>query len=114
MFLAELVDPKAETEHTVLALLNLVKKRYENVQAAPKVNMLSFLTLAKNVGTNLDYDSFVDIYNSSAAIKNIVSDFNKKVIVLSTGSDTNKPDTAKNRADDQDVVSKMAKQAVDI
>lgn len=114
MFLVELVDSNVNSESNVLGLLNIIKKRYENVRATPKINTASFLTLAKNVGMALDYDGFVDLYNSSDSIKNLVSNFNKNTITLATGSSDTKIDTPSKQSKDQDIVSKMAAQAVDI
>jgi hypothetical protein len=116
MFLVELVDSNSnlDIESNVLGLLSLVKKRYENVRATPKINTASFLTLAKNVGMALDYDGFVDLYNSSGSIKNLIANFNKNTITLNSGSSDTKVDTPDKQSKDQDIVGKMAAQAVDI
>jgi len=115
MFLVELVDSNLDAETSVLALLNLIKKRYENEQANDKpFNTTSFLKLAKNVGLNLDYDGFVDLYNSSDSIKHLVTNFNKKTFTINSGPGEEKIDTPDEQQKGQDIVSKMAKQAVDI
>lgn len=115
MFLVELVDSSIDTESSVLALLNLIKKRYENEQAVGKpFNTASFLKLAKNVGLNLDYDGFVDLFNDSESIKNIIDNFNQKTLTFKTGSSDDEVDGPDKQRKGQDIVSKMAAQAVDI
>jgi hypothetical protein len=114
MFLVELIDTEIDTAAIVLGLLNFIKKRYENMKADPKIKTASFLALVKNTGAVLDYDGFVDLYNSNNSIKNMISNFNAKTITINSGpSDTKINSPAKQRKD-QDIVGKMAAQAVDI
>jgi hypothetical protein len=115
MLLHEFTDGQRPTQN-VLALLNLIKSQYQSRQAKPKINTLSFLNLAKNVGLTLDYETFADMAQTGS-LKNLIKDFNKQYIELtsdddySSGDNYSSPDKKK---DDADVVGAMAKKAVDI
>jgi len=115
MFLVELIESNAGYESNVLALLNLIKKRYENEQAFGKpFNTASFLKLARNVGMNLDYDGFVDLFNGSDSLKNIIDNFNQKTLTFKTSSSDDEVDSPDKKRKGQDIVGKMASKAVDI
>ena len=104
-------------EQSLVALIELIKKRYENNVAEPKINTLSFLKLSKNIGVNLDYGTFAEIFEQSQAIKNLVKNFNKQYIELKSDDAVSSDDSHSGDAEQQnqkDTVSAMAKKAVDI
>jgi len=115
MLLYEFTDSRHPVQG-VLTLLNLIKTRYQSQQAQPKINTLSFLNLARNVGLTLNYQSFADLFEREQALKNLVKNFNRQYIELTSdddlGSDSHSAPGKKK--DDADVVGAMAKQAVDI
>jgi hypothetical protein len=116
MLLYEFTDSQQPTQ-SVLTLLNLIKTRYQSQQARPKINTLSFLNLARNVGLNLDYAAFADLFEREQSLKNLVKNFNRQYIELTSDDDlgANADHSAPGKKkDDTDVVSSMAKQAVDI
>jgi hypothetical protein len=110
----------ADSQHPVqslLTLLNLVKSRYQSQQVTPKINTISFLNLAKNVGLTLDYSTFAEMYEKYNSLKNIIKNFNKQYIELTSDDDIAGGDThsgPKKQQQQQDLVGAMAKQAVDI
>ena len=116
MLLYEFTDSQHPVQG-VLTLLNLIKTRYQSQQARPKINTLSFLNLARNVGLNLDYAAFADLFEREKSLKNLVKNFNRQYIELTSDDDLSSVDGGSSpgkRKDDTDVVSSMAKQAVDI
>ena len=114
MLLYEFTDNEHPVE-SVLALLNLIKTRYEGKQATPKINTISFLHLAKNVGLTLDYATFAEMYEQHSALKNIVKNFNKNFITLVQSDEIDSEHSGPEKKDtDADTVSAMAKQAVKI
>jgi hypothetical protein len=116
MLLYEFTDSQHPVQG-VLTLLNLIKTRYQSQQAQPKINTVSFLNLARNVGLTLDYQSFADLFEREQSLKNLVKNFNRQYIELTSdddlGADADHSGSGKKK-DDADVVGAMAKQAVDI
>jgi hypothetical protein len=114
MLLHEFTDSQHPVQ-SVLTLLDLIKHQYQSRQARPKMNTVSFLNLARNVGLTLDYESFAELFEREKSLKNLVKDFNKQYIELVSddglSDEHSSPDKKK---DDADVVGAMAKQAVDI
>jgi len=114
MLLHEFTDSQHPVQ-SVLALLNLIKHQYQTRQVNPKMNTVSFLNLARNVGLTIDYESFAELFEREKSLKNLVKDFNRQYIELasddSLSDEHSSPDKKK---DDADVVSAMAKKTVDI
>jgi hypothetical protein len=116
MLLYEFTDSQHPVQG-VLTLLNLIKTRYQSQQAQPKINTVSFLNLARNVGLTLDYQSFADLFEREQSLKNLVKNFNRQYIELTSDDDLGSDDSHSGpgkKKDDADVVGAMAKQAVDI
>lgn len=116
MLLYEFTDSQHPVQ-SLLTLLNLVKSRYQGQQVTPKINTISFLNLAKNVGLTLDYATFADMYETNDSLKNIIKNFNKQYIQLKSDDDITPGDdhsNPKKQQQDKDIVGSMAKQAVDI
>jgi hypothetical protein len=116
MLLHEFTDSQHPVQ-SVLTLLDLVKHQYQSRQARPKMNTVSFLNLARNVGLTMDYESFAEMFEKEKSLKNLVKDFNKQYIELTSDNDigsNNSHSGPDKRKDDADVVGAMAKQAVDI
>jgi hypothetical protein len=114
MLLHEFTDSQHPVQG-VLTLLNLIKTRYQSQQAQPKINTVSFLNLARNVGLTLDYQSFADLFEREKSLKNLVKNFNRQYIELVSDDDLSDEHSSPNKKkDDADVVGAMAKQAVDI
>jgi hypothetical protein len=117
MLLHEFTDSQHPVQ-SLLTLLNLVKSRYQSGQITPKINTVSFLNLARNVGLTLDYATFAEIYETNDSLKNIIKNFNKQYIELTSDEDIAGGDEShsgpKKQQQDKDIVGSMAKQAVDI
>jgi hypothetical protein len=78
---------------------------------------LSFLNLARNVGLTLNYQSFADLFEREQALKNLVKNFNRQYIELTSDDDLGADadySAPEKKKDNADVVGAMAKQAVDI
>jgi len=116
MLLYEFTDSRNPVQ-SVLTLLNLIKHQYQSRQAQLKLNTVSFLNLARNVGLTMDYDSFAELFEKDKSLKNLVKDFNKQYIELASNDDlgpSNSYSSPNKRKDDADIVGAMAKKTVDI
>jgi len=114
MLLYEFTDNEHPVQG-VLALLDVIKSHYASGRATPKINTVSFLNLAKNVGLTLDYESFAELYEKNSTLKNVIKNFNKKYIILAQPDDDSS-DHAGPAAQSADAatVSSMANKSVKI
>jgi hypothetical protein len=111
-FITESVPDGADK---LMSLLIFLRNRAEQLGAKTQISMKALSQMASGLGIPLTYDSFSAIHQSNPGIQNLVTDFNKDVVIFKNtdGED----DQTISTPDDADIkpttnVDKMAKRAL--
>ncbi len=118
MRIDELVhSPKNTPESNLVTALELLRQRYKDRDADPKISTQSLINLVLNTDKTFDYDALVSANKNNPAVKNLIKSFNKDEVVLrhadsedETSTTTNTPDGDATEAP-VDTVTDMAKRA---
>ena len=118
MRITELVhSPKNTPESNLVTALELLRNRYKDRDADPKISTQSLINLVLNTDKTFDYDALVDANETNPAVKNLIKSFNKDEVILQrvggeedSSTTTNTPDGDATDAP-VDTVSDMAKRA---
>lgn len=96
----------------LLTVLNYLHKRAKEDRSDGKVKMDSLISQVKGAGADsFEYDNFVDAFEKSEAIKNLVDNYNEDNITLKLNPVSS---TGGGEEDAASTVSQMAKSAVNI
>jgi len=118
MRVTELVhSPKNTPESNLVTALELLRNRYKDRDANPKISTQSLINLVLNTDKTFDYDALVSANDNNPAVKNLIKSFNKDEVILRGADDEEDTATTTNTPDGDatdapvDTVTDMAKRA---
>lgn len=76
-FLREFEDVAADSNASLVTVLNFLKSRADNKGLVAKIKTQSLINLVKNTGVPFDYNALVAANESNEAVKNLIKSFNK-------------------------------------
>lgn len=100
----------------LLSVLNYFLENAKDKKSNGKFKMSSIISRVQNRGSKtFEYTNFVKAYETSEAVKKLVSNYNKEYVTLNIDQDSGEgAGTNTDKQDQADTVSKMAKKAVKI
>lgn len=110
--IVKVITESSQQTDSLLTVLNYLQKRAKEDRSDGKVKMDALISQVKGSGADsFEYDNFVDAFEKSEAIKNLVADYNEDNITLKLN-----PISTAGGGEEQaaDTVSQMAKSAVNI
>ena len=101
----------------LLPVLMFLKKRSEDKELSPKLHTKSLIQLVQNAGDNtFSYQSLVDAFEMSDAVKELIKSFNEEEIILKSDNDSDEDsdhsDEGDHKPDPEVTVGAMAKKAM--
>ena len=98
-----------ESITNLMTVLNYVIKRAENTDSDPKINTNALINMVKNTGVSFDYQSLVDAYDNSEAVKNLIKNFSKSEVELVGSADDEVSGEHASGEDSGDAIERIAK-----
>ncbi len=99
----------------LISFLLFLRNRAEQMGAKTQISMKAFSSMANRLGVPLSYDSFSELFQNNQSIQNLVTDYNKDLIIFKNTDGQDDQSIA--NASDVDLepttqVDKMAKRAL--
>jgi len=101
--------------NTILSVAELVRSQAEHSDKVAKLNMVSFLTMLRNAGLNIDFEGLTAYYEAEPNLKNKIQQFNDREIVFVAQGDEVDSETLGQPQGDippEEKVERMAKRAM--
>ena len=85
--LVNVITESSQQTDALLTTLNYLQKKARRDGGAGEFKMRSVINQVKNAGAeSFEYDNFVDAFESSPAIQNLVDNYNEEYVTLKIGS----------------------------
>jgi hypothetical protein len=113
-YIAE-IAPETDPVNIILSVAELVRSQAEHSGKIAKLNMVSFLTMLRNAGLNIDFEGLTAYYEAEPNLKNKIQQFNDREIVFVAQGDEVDSETLGQPQGDippEEKVEKMAKRAM--
>lgn len=109
-------SPKSTPESNLVTALELLRNRYKDSDADPKISTQSLINLVLNTDKTFDYDALVNANETNPAVKNLIKSFNKDQVVIRRSDSEEDSTTTNSPSGDAttqpvDTVGDMAKRA---
>ena len=101
--------------NTILSVAELVRSQAEHSGKVAKLNMVSFLTMLRNAGLNIDFEGLTAYYEAEPNLKNKIQQFNDREIVFVAQGDEVDSETLgqpQGNIPPEEKVERMAKRAM--
>jgi hypothetical protein len=110
--------PTNTPESNLITALELIRNRYKDSDAMPRIGTQSLINMVINTDRTFDYDALVSANEENPAVQNLIKTFNKDYVELrSAGEDAEDEATTTNMPNGDptqnpvDTVDDMAKRA---
>jgi hypothetical protein len=110
--------PTNTPESNLITALELIRNRYKDSDAMPRISTQSLINMVINTDRTFDYDALVSANEENPAVQNLIKTFNKDYVELRlAGEDAEDEATTTNMPDGDptqnpvDTVDDMAKRA---
>lgn len=99
-----------EKKGALVTLLNMLKTKADRRDTGSKISIDSLNKLMSNLGYSIGYPELDILVKRNDTIRNLVADYNKEFVTLST-ADTIDQNNTQDQPGNQDTVKQMAKRA---
>jgi len=109
------VTTEIDPVNTILSVAELVRSQAEHSGKVAKLNMLSFLTMLRNAGLNIDFEGLKSYYEDEPNLKNKIQQFNdREIVFVAQGNEVDSETLGQPQGNipPEEKVEKMAKRAM--
>ena len=109
--------PTNVPESNLITALELIRNRYKDSDAMPRISTQSLINMVINTDRTFDYAALVNANKTNPAVQNLIKTFNKDYVELRSDDEESSDDTTTNTPSGDptqnpvDTVDDMAKRA---
>jgi hypothetical protein len=111
----EFVVESSAADAVLLSVISNLRQQAQSRGEGGRVSTDTVINLVKNTGQEaFDYAGFVEIYQRSSALQNLIDNFNQQYVTLVADQDDSEITSGPTDSDSEARVGQMAQKAVDL